>query len=168
MAGQMIVSSLLGLALHATDSPIKKRAVPSGVPSYVSEYAPVVYLYSGETYFPSDIGTQLDNTHPEVNFVNISSSATSYTLDNLSTLNSSVYLTTNTPEYDYPSFFNGVDPDSSGETENAVSATIIVNDFGNGTVIAFYWYFYAFNYGGTYLTYTVDDHVGDWEYNAVR
>jgi hypothetical protein len=61
-----------------------------------------------------------------------------------------------------------VKPDSSGKTNGAVSCAIIVNDHGSGLVDAFYMYFYAFNYGGTYFGFTIGDHVGDWEHNMIR
>lgn len=53
------------LALSAPAS-FSKRQAPSGVPDYVLTYAPMVYLYSGDEYRPSDIGAQLNNTQPEV------------------------------------------------------------------------------------------------------
>jgi hypothetical protein len=71
------------------------------------------------------------------------------TLDNLDALNalggSSISLTSvdSTLSTAEPAWLRGVKPDSSGKTDGAVSAAIIVNDYGNGTVLAFYMYFYA-------------------------
>jgi hypothetical protein len=67
-----------------------------------------------------------------------------------------------------PEWILGVKPDSTGKTDGAVSCAIIVNDHGGGLVDAFYMYFYAFNYGGTYFGFTIGDHVGDWEHNMIR
>jgi hypothetical protein len=71
------------------------------------------------------------------------------TLDNLDSLNSlgntSIYLTSleginASPQ---PAWFKGTTPDQQGKTNSAVSSTIIIRDHNNGTVDAFYFYFYA-------------------------
>ena len=71
------------------------------------------------------------------------------TLDNLDTLNSvtnsTVYLTSKEgidaiPE---PEWFKGVTPDANGKTDGAVSSVIITHDHGDGSLDAFYMYFYA-------------------------
>lgn len=93
-------------------------------------------------------------------------------MDNLNDLNAlgntSVYLTSKVNIETNPAWLYGVAPDSTGETDGAVSCAIIVNDHGNGNVDAFYMYFYAFNYGGEYFGFIIGDHVGDWEHNMVR
>ena len=134
-----------------------------------------MYLYSGDPYRPSDIGAQLSNTKPEVDFTVLSDAPSPLTLDNLNTLNnlppangSNVYLTSNDDVTTNPSYFYGQTPDSTGSTGTATSCAIIVNDHGNGAVDAFYMYFYAYNYGGTFLGTNLGDHVGDWEHNMVR
>jgi hypothetical protein len=111
--------------------------------------APVVYLHSTESYFPSDLGAQLANTQPENNYEVVSGAPSPLTLDNLDSLNalngSNVYLTSkdDTTSNPQPQWLKGVIPDSTGKTDGAVSTSIIVNDYGNGTVDAYYMYFYA-------------------------
>jgi hypothetical protein len=108
-----------------------------------------VYLHSTETYFPSDLSAQLANTQPEINYTVVSGVPSPLTLDNLDSLNAlggkSIYLTSidDTTSSPQPRWLNGVTPDSSGKTDGAVTCAIIVNDYGNGTVDAFYMYFYA-------------------------
>ena len=118
-----------------------------------SSTAPLVYLYSGETYFPADLSAQLANTQPEVNYVVVSRAPSLLTLNNLNELNSygSVYLTSKVDITTNPAWLNGIKPDTSGKTNNAISCAIIVNDHGSGNVDAFYMYFYAFNWGGVVL-----------------
>ncbi|OCK80769.1 hypothetical protein K432DRAFT_296964 [Lepidopterella palustris CBS 459.81] len=150
----------------------KQKRQQSEVPHYVLDYAPLVYLHSQEKYFPSDISAQLSssNTQPEANFTVVSGASSPLTLDNLNELNSfgTVYLTSKVDITTNPAWLNGVVPDSSGKTENAVPCAIIVNDHGSGNVDAFYMYFYAFNWGGVVLKQQFGDHVGDWEHNMIR
>jgi len=111
--------------------------------------APIVYLHSTETYFPSDLGAQLANTQPEINYEVVSGAPNPLTLNNLDSLNalggSSIYLTSleDTTSDPQPQWLKGVVPDSTGKTDGAVSCSIIVCDYGNGTVDAYYMYFYA-------------------------
>lgn len=71
------------------------------------------------------------------------------TLDNLDSLNdlgnTSVYLTATDyiDVYNNPSWTKGVTPDSLGQTEDAVSCAIIVNEHDSTHVDVFYIYFYA-------------------------
>lgn len=164
--------TVVALAWIVAGAPIveKQRRAPTNVPSYVLDYAPLVYLYSGETYFPADLSAQLANTQPEVNYVVVSGAPSPLTLDNLNELNSygSVYLTSKVDITTNPAWLNGIKPDTSGKTNNAISCAIIVNDHGSGNVDAFYMYFYAFNWGGVVLGQQLGDHVGDWEHNMIR
>ncbi|CZT15287.1 related to VPS62 Vacuolar Protein Sorting [Ramularia collo-cygni] len=149
--------------------------IPSKLPSFVTEFAPLVHLYSKDPYRPSDISAQLLNTRPYTsNYTPISNPPNPLTLNSLNSLNSygKVYLTstldpTTSPR---PPYLYGVSPSPSGETPNATSATIILVDHGNATVDVFYMYFYAFDYGGDYLArqINVGNHVGDWEHNMLR
>lgn len=164
--------ALLLLALGAAATSLSRRQAPAGVPSYVVDYAPMVYLYSGEAYLPADIGAQVANTQPEVNFTVVTGAPDPLTLDNLDSLNAlggvNVSLTSKQSVTDSPAFLLGVKPDATGKTEGAVSCAIIVNDHNNGTVDVFYMYFYGFDDGGIYVGFNVGDHIGDWEHNMVR
>lgn len=165
---------LQAVLAYPSPAPILERQT-TAVPDYVSTYAPVVWLYSGENYFPSDIGAQLVPTKPEINFTVIEGYENPLTLNNLNSLNNygtggtDVYLTSVDDITTNPAWLNGVKPDSTGKTDGATSVAIIVNDHGEGLVDAFYMYFYAFNWGGVLLDIQeVDLHVGDWEHNMIR
>lgn len=168
----MSVAILFTLAMAANASPLAKAAVPSGVPSFVTQYAPMVYLDSTEPYFPSDIGAQLQHTIPEINFTAVKGAPNPLTLDNVNQLNNlggdNVYLTSKDNIQTNPQWLYGVKPDANGKTNGAVSCAVIVNDHGKGLVDAFYMYFYAYNWGGKYFGFEIGDHVGDWEHNMVR
>ena len=98
---------------------------------------------------PSDIQQQLDNTIPKVNWTSIEGIKSPLDLSNLDTLNSlgntSVYLTSHdgieaSPQ---PAWFRGITPDKDGRLGNGTGSAIIIAERGNGTVDAFYFYFYA-------------------------
>lgn len=109
--------------------------------------APLVWLDVNETYFPGDIYGQVQNTYPALNYTRITGYTTPLTLDNLDQLNdfgnTSVYLTSNEGIEAFPAWFNGVKPNSDGVTEGATSCAIVTVDHGNGTLDAFYFYFYS-------------------------
>jgi len=94
------------------------------------------------------------------------------TLDNLDSLNlpngSSTYFTSTVDITTNPVWLNGVKPDASGRTTDAVSTAIITVDKGNDTLDAFYIYFYAFNSGDYVLNTYLGNHVGDIEHNMIR
>ncbi|KAK0661320.1 Vacuolar protein sorting-associated protein 62 [Lasiodiplodia hormozganensis] len=151
-------------------SSLGKRAV-EGVPQFVLDYAPLSYIHHEDVYFPSDLQAQIDNTQPEVDFNVIADAESPLNLNNLDSLNSfgkEVYLTSKDDITQSPPWLGGVKPDCNGKTDNAITAAVIVNDKGNGTVDAFYMYFYAYNWGGVVLDLQVGNHVGDWEHNMVR
>lgn len=173
MASKLLL--LVALAACALSTSPAKRQAPSGVPQYALDYAPIVYIYSEDPYFPSDIGAQVTNTQPEVNFTALANAPNPLTLDNLADLDSAglnVFLTSKIDITTNPAYLYGVKPDEDGKTDGAISCAIIVNDHGNGLVDVFYMYFYAFNYGGSYgalgVDFVIGDHVGDWEHNMVR
>jgi hypothetical protein len=98
---------------------------------------------------PSDIQQQLDHTKPNVNWTVVAGAPSPLDLDNLDSLNSlgntSVYLTSSegidaSPE---PPWFRGITPDLEGRIGDGTGSAIVIVDRGNGTVDAFYFYFYA-------------------------
>lgn len=98
---------------------------------------------------PSDIQQQVDHTRPNVNWTTVEGVESPLNLNNLDTLNTmgntSVYLTSlegieADPE---PAWFRGIRPDSEGRIGNGTGSVIVTADRGNGTVDAFYFYFYA-------------------------
>ncbi|TVY24499.1 putative vacuolar protein sorting-associated protein [Lachnellula hyalina] len=121
-----------------------------------------------------DLGAQIANTQPEIDYEVVEGAPSPLTLDNLDSLNalngSNIYLTSieSTTSNPQPEWLKGVVPDSTGKTNGAVSCSIVVNDYGNGTVDAFYMYFYAYNWGGKVIGLNFDDHVGDWEHTMTR
>jgi hypothetical protein len=168
----MLRFCVLASATCASAAAILSKCARENVPSFVLDYAPVVYLHSEDPYLPSDIGNQLANTEPRVNFTAIKDAPNPLTLDNLAELNDlggkNVYLTSKIRPDENPEYLHGVLPNDRGETEGAVSTTVIVNDRGNDTVDVFYMYFYAFDYGGFYVGQDIGNHIGDWEHNMIR
>lgn len=92
------------------------------------------------------------------------------TLDNLNELNGfgEVWLTANDDWTAGPSWTHGVQPDSNGKTNDAITAAIIIHEKDNTTLDAFYFYFYAYNRGNEVLGQEIGDHLGDWEHSMVR
>lgn len=77
-------------------------------------------------------------------------------LDNLDQLNAlggkSVYLTSTTDITTGPKWLEGLAPDAQGVIRDAVTSVIVVVEKQDqGVVDAFYFYFYAFNWGGVVL-----------------
>ncbi|KAI5285531.1 hypothetical protein KEM54_000494 [Ascosphaera aggregata] len=140
------------------------------VPDFVKIYAPVVYLQSDDPYMPADYGEFLDHVWP-VNQANhtVPDAPSPLTLDNLDQLNdeggSNIYLTSKEGIQANPEWFKGQDPSSSEASSNAA---IITTDMGNGTLDAFYFYWYNYNQGNTVIGMEFGDHVGDWEHNLIR
>ncbi|KAF1848696.1 uncharacterized protein K460DRAFT_278395 [Cucurbitaria berberidis CBS 394.84] len=160
--------------------------VLAGVPQYILDHAPLLHLFSRDPYQPSSIAAQLINTHPEVDFKPVSIPSPPLSLDNLDQLNSiganggsDVYLTSNDDITTDPKWLKGVETDANGGTGEEKTGVIVVVDKGDGIVDAFYFYFFAFNWGGVVLEKQlgallslshprVGDHVGDWEHNMIR
>ncbi|KAH7317671.1 hypothetical protein BKA65DRAFT_541703 [Rhexocercosporidium sp. MPI-PUGE-AT-0058] len=167
------VLCLLLLQRFSADPWIQTRQV-EGVPQYVLDYAPLVWLHEAEAFFPSDIYSQVTNTHPNVNSTTIEDPPSPLTLENLDILNAygnngrHVYLTSNLDVTTMPVWLTGIVPDSTGETKEITSSAIIVNNRGSGEVDAFYMYFYAYNQGNTVFSQELGDHIGDWEHNMIR
>ncbi|QPG75989.1 hypothetical protein FOA43_003375 [Brettanomyces nanus] len=161
--------------------PPSERTLKDGeIPSYVTEYSPVVHLYSEERYLPYDIAGFVKHFHGEyengtrINHIGKKGHLRIEDLEKLaplSTKESKVYLTSNEdfdtdPEWltglaNMPSYYNG-------EIKNA-PATLIVVDKGNGWIDAYWFYFYSFNLGPFVMGFgPFGDHVGDWEHSLVR
>ncbi|KAJ6440312.1 vacuolar protein sorting-associated protein [Purpureocillium lavendulum] len=66
--------------------PTGKRKILKDIPSYVLKYAPLVHLYSGEQFWPSDIREHIQHMNVTVNGELLDSNNT-WTLNNLSRLN---------------------------------------------------------------------------------
>ncbi|EIN04767.1 hypothetical protein PUNSTDRAFT_92710 [Punctularia strigosozonata HHB-11173 SS5] len=154
-----------GAALPASASTSKHDVTP--LPDYVLTFAPLSYLYSGESWWPADIADFVTHVTPQVNFDAIPPSPV--TLENVATLNSSVFLTSN----DFVEDDGGHDwltnaaniPDETGYTP--APATIVAVEKPGGILDAFYFYFYAFDHAA-FLDIPFGNHVGDWEHSMVR
>lgn len=57
------------------------------VPQYVLDYAPLIHLFSGEEYWPSDISEHLIHTTPHLNYTPIQATSDHPNLTNLNDLN---------------------------------------------------------------------------------
>jgi hypothetical protein len=111
-------------------------------------------LLLNRSYRPSSIAAQLVNTTPQVAFKPVALSSTPLTLDNLDQLNSlggkNVHLTSNDDISTNPKWLEGVDINLPGSGSEKRSVVIVV-DRGGGFVDAFYFCFFAFNWGGVIL-----------------
>ncbi|KAH7378320.1 hypothetical protein BKA66DRAFT_149445 [Pyrenochaeta sp. MPI-SDFR-AT-0127] len=146
-----------------------------GVPQYVLDHAPLLHLFSKDRHRPSSIAAQVPNTHPAIDFKTVPVPSPPLTLDNLDQLNSvganggrDCYLTSNDDVTKSPKWLEGVQVDANGGTGESKTGVVIVVDKGGGVVDAFYFYFYANNWGGVVLAKELGDHVGDWEHNMIR
>ncbi|MBE7180858.1 MAG: Vps62-related protein [Terriglobus roseus] len=138
----------------------------------------MVWLHSEDPYLPSDLDTHISNTQPENNFTVVSGAPSPLDVTNLNALNdlggSAVYLTSKDDVTTGPTWLQGNAPDADGKTAGT-TASVIVYEHGDGTVDAFYMYFYSYNWGGIVRIPILDielgnygNHVGDWEHNMVR
>lgn len=154
-------------------------ATAAKVPEYVNTYAPLVHLFSVENYNPASIPGHLTNTTPNLHSATVQPSSPS--LSDLSALNyipnsssgKDIYLSSRSPFIVGPeqaNYLKGVKPDASGKTEDAISAVIVTVEHASREYLdAYYFYFYAFDYGGSYpIVGNVGNHVGDWEHSMIR
>ena len=130
------------MALVAVDAAPAKRT--GGFPDFVTKYAPLAYLHSGEKYWPSDVKAHLAKVTPEINFKAVGPTPT---LQTLSSLSNDVSLTVNDNilKHNTPFFTSEVGKPVSDLS--AAPGTIIVVEKPGGIVDAFYFYFYSWNYG---------------------
>jgi hypothetical protein len=80
------------------------------VPQYVLDYAPLIYLYSGEQYWPGDIAEHLIHTTPHLNYTPLQAKSDHPNLTNLGDLNKwgrFVYLQSDDNVEDYPDWLGG-------------------------------------------------------------
>ena len=143
---RMLLAGSLFACAAAAPAKMQKR---DALPSFATTYAPYAYLASAESYWPSEITTHLQNCIPEINFTAIGAEG-SATLDNLSTYNSSVYMTgaddafEKTPAWVVSAY--GQPDNSTGYS--AAPGLIIGVDLNSTTTDIYYMYFYSYNYGG--------------------
>ncbi|XPS94311.1 hypothetical protein M3J09_003632 [Ascochyta lentis] len=159
-------------ALPTTSAPTHQRArqEASAVPEFVLKYAPILYLHSEETHFPTDLATFLNHTTPQVNYTVIPNPTSTLTLSNLDQLGADVYLTSNDDVTADPEWLRGTTPETNDFTSGTNSA-IIVNKKNDSSIDVFYFYFYAFNPGTSVLSLpflNLGTHVGDWEHVMLR
>lgn len=129
--------------------------------------APYVYLHRDDQYYPSDMAEHIENTQPTINFTAVEGGPNPLTLDNLDELNKlggkNIYLSSKEDVVTLPKFLHGQEPDPlTYKTNNAKSCVVIVVDKGNGTIDAFYMYWYTFNEGPSAIGHQVGNHLGDW------
>lgn len=128
-----------------------------------------MYLHSEETFFPGPIADQLAHTRPQINFTNIAGQLPAdLNLNDLSLLNAhggeNIALTSRDDFTRLPAWLHGTKPDQSGRVAGQPSSAILTRALGNGTLFAFYMFFYPFNY----VPIQIGLHVGDWEHFALR
>lgn len=99
------------------------------VPEYVLEYAPLVYLFSGENFWPGDIAEHLVYTTPTLNYTPVQAKWEHPTLQDLDRLNRwelgrHVYLTSDDDVETRPKWLGGErnipvpQPDTPGDPED--------------------------------------------------
>ncbi|KAL5392811.1 hypothetical protein DPSP01_000509 [Paraphaeosphaeria sporulosa] len=152
--------------------PEPSDSTTAAVPQYIRDHAPIIRLFSSDTYRPASPAATLANTRPQIARRDIAFPTAPLTLANLDQLNNvgarggeDVYLTSTADVTTQPTWLRGIQPSASGDEK---TCAVIVVDKGNGVVDAFYMYFWAFNWGGVVLGNQLGDHVGDWEHNLVR
>lgn len=173
--------------LRSHPEPDERTLKAGEIPCYVSDYAPLVFLYSEEKYLPYDIEEYVGNFRPAwrngttVEIIGKDVNDPLYKrqglhlkdLDKLpkSSADEQVFLTSLTDFDNDPEYITGKfnKPNLyTGEIKNA-PATLIVTDKGNGWVDAYWFYFYSFNLGPFVMGFgPFGDHVGDWEHSLVR
>lgn len=161
------------------------------IPQYVLDYAPLVHLYSGEQFWPSDIAEHLSHVTPNLNYTPIQATSINPNLTNLDHLNEYsrgryIYLKSddnveerpdwlvskkNIPNASYHENASVFKESYTNERQSGRSdapAVLIVVNKGRGIVDAFWFYFYSYNLGNIVLNVRFGNHVGDWEHSLVR
>jgi hypothetical protein len=147
----------------------RSKQGPKSVPDFVIAHAPLVHLYSDESFWPADIADFVTHMTPFSKGEALPDSLP-LALSNLSELNHhpKTYLTSDDDIESRPGWLHARagTPDESGHSR--APAILILADKGNGTLDAFWFFFYAYNLGQTVLRVRYGNHVGDWEHCMVR
>ncbi|KAL8920382.1 MAG: hypothetical protein Q9172_004524 [Xanthocarpia lactea] len=166
------------------------------IPTYVLDYAPLVYLHSGEKFWPCDITEHLKHVTPHLNYTPMAAASTGLNLTNLNKLNEYtngrfVYLTSDDNVEERPDWLEGERniPDDPQELSKKVAvqrplgiggaaeihgghsdapAVLVVINKGHGIVDAFWFFFYSYNLGNLVFNVRFGNHIGDWEHTLVR
>jgi hypothetical protein len=177
VVAQCAIEGVSGMSLWDLGRPHTKKPYEpetTTIPEYVTRYAPLVHLYSEETYWPYGIEDYVPHfTLKDGSHRNVSKGALK--LQDLEDYRryglGELFLTAKDDFDNDPPWITGREniPDiESGRIRDA-PATCIVVDKGDGVVDAFWFYFYSFNLGpfvmggGPY-----GNHIGDWEHSLVR
>lgn len=99
------------------------------IPQFVFDYAPLVHLFSGEEFWPTDIADHLHHTTPKLNYTTIESRSPNLTsLDTLNRWDGGryVYLTSNDDPDTVPDWLQGRAniPQSTGKKERVKNADV--------------------------------------------
>ncbi|KAH7118889.1 hypothetical protein B0J11DRAFT_79609 [Dendryphion nanum] len=95
--------------VHPENLKTEERTIGE-IPDYVTEYAPYIYLYSGEEFWPCDVDDHLIHTTPHLNYTSLQASSDHPNLSNLNDLNRwgrFVYLQSNDNVEDRPEWLGG-------------------------------------------------------------
>ncbi|KAL8798748.1 MAG: hypothetical protein Q9223_007772 [Gallowayella weberi] len=98
--------------IHETKATANNSDQKNIIPAYVLEYAPLVYLHSGEKFWPCDIAEHLEHVTPYLNYTPMAASSASLSLTNLDKLNEYtngrfVYLTSDDNVEERPDWLEG-------------------------------------------------------------
>ncbi|OAP55667.1 hypothetical protein AYL99_09819 [Fonsecaea erecta] len=166
---------------------------PYTIPSYVVDYAPIVWLHSDDPYMPSDILTHVSHTVPRIGLEAIVDTLPLPNLENLSLLNrlgashgTDVFLTAVGDVSTFPDWVLGETPDATGALHNSTACAVVVVEKQTPAAVwvdAFYFYFYSWNEGADIRQVVpplnklfpdskpgdhYGNHLGDWEHNMIR
>ena len=153
LAGVLAAAAVTTAAPAPASGSANNKRQTTPLPAYALTYAPISYLYSGESWWPSDIATHLANTIPEVDFVAVPgfTAAGSVLLATLDAQSSSVYLTSKDNVDSSPAWLLSAygKPTTTTGGYSAAPGTIVAVQKNATWVDVFYFYFYSYNYGGT-------------------
>jgi hypothetical protein len=147
------------------------------IPQYITDYAPVVRLYSEEKYLPYDVVDYVTHfTLKDSSRQNVSADGGPLSLSDLGLVQA---LSSESPLYlssleDFslePEWLTGSKniPDIDTGTLKNAPAVLIVMDKGGGVVDSFWFFFYSFNLGPFVMgSGPYGNHIGDWEHCLIR